>query len=88
MTTPRQASARAAGRAEAAGPSPVTAGLAAGTVQIRLMGSASDTSQAAALIASHPAFAVVQHSPGHANRRGPGERAYLTVRIAQEDNQS
>lgn len=66
---------------------PLPAGLAAGTVRVRLTGSAADTGRAAALIAAHPAITVTQYSPGHANRRDPGERAYLTIIITAEDTQ-
>ena len=64
---------------------PVTgrAGHAPGVVKIRLSGEAADSALLAAIIAASPAVEVIEQSAPYPSRRDPGERVYLTVRVAR-----
>jgi hypothetical protein len=56
-------------------------GTAPGVVKIRLSGDPADTALLAAVIAASPAVEVIEQSAPYPNRRDPGERVYLTVRV-------
>jgi hypothetical protein len=64
-----------AGRA----PSPA----APGVVLVRLLGSRSDLAALAGLVAGLPGVEILTAHGPRPNRRDPGERVYLTVRIDQ-----
>jgi hypothetical protein len=58
------------------------AGQAPGVVKVRLSGDLPDLAILAALLASHPAIEILTGPDGpQANRREPGARVYLTVRV-------
>jgi hypothetical protein len=59
------------------------AGQAPGVVKIRLSGAAGDIEVLAGLVSSSPAAEVIDRSAPYPNRRDPGERVYLTVRITK-----
>jgi hypothetical protein len=60
------------------------AGQARGVVKIRLSGAAGDVEVLAGVLGSSPAAEVIDRSAPYPNRRDPGERVYLTVRITEE----
>lgn len=59
------------------------AGQAAGVVKIRLSGATGDVAMVAALLTGYDGCGidVIEQSAPYPNRRDPGERVYLTVRI-------
>ena len=59
------------------------AGQAAGQVKIRLSGASGDVAMVAALLTGYDGrgIDVIEQSAPYPNRRDPGERIYLTVRI-------
>ena len=59
------------------------AGQAPGIVKIRLSGAAGDVAMVAALLTDYDGCGidVIEQSAPYPNRRDPGERVYLTVRI-------
>lgn len=58
-------------------------GQAPGVVKIRLSGASGDVAAAAALLTDYDGrgIDVIEQSAPYPNRRDPGERVYLTVRI-------
>jgi hypothetical protein len=62
------------------------AGQAPGVIKVRLTGSSGDVETAAALLAAAAELAtgldLIETSRPYANRREPGERVYLTFRLA------
>ncbi len=60
------------------------AGQAPGVVKIRLSGAADDVEVLAGVLSTSPAAEVVDRSAPYPNRRDPGERVYLTLRITEE----
>jgi hypothetical protein len=54
---------------------------APGVIKLRLSGAAADIDALAALLADLPPVEVIDRSAPYPNRRDPGERAYLTIRI-------
>jgi hypothetical protein len=56
-------------------------GQAPGVVKIRLSGAAGDVEVLAGVLSASPAAEVIDRSSPYPNRRDPGERVYLTVRI-------
>ena len=66
------------------------AGPAAGVVKVRLSGAPDDVAMVATLITDYdgaPGVEIIDRSAPYANRRDPGERVYLTVRVAPEGGQ-
>lgn len=62
-----------------------SAGLAPGVVRVRLSGAAADVGAAAAVFsggASADDIEVIETSGRYPNRRDPGERLYLVIRLA------
>jgi hypothetical protein len=59
------------------------AGQAPGIVKVRLSGAAGDVAAVAALLTDYAdcGIDVIEQSAPYPNRRDPGERVYLTVRI-------
>ena len=59
------------------------AGQAPGIVKVRLSGAAGDVAMVAALLTGNDGrgIDVIEQSAPYPNRRDPGERVYLTVRI-------
>jgi len=57
------------------------AGQVPGVVKLRLCGATADIATLAGLLAAFPVVEIIDQSPGYPNRRDPGERAYLTVRL-------
>jgi len=57
-------------------------GAAPGVVKARLSGAAGDIAAVAEVLARE--FGVIERSASYPNRRDPGERVYLTVRIGDE----
>ena len=53
-------------------------------VKIRLSGAADDVEVLAGVLSTSPAAEVVDRSAPYPNRRDPGERVYLTLRITEE----
>jgi hypothetical protein len=72
--------AAAAGQLAGAGPGP-----APGVVKLRLSGTAADIGVLDGLLAALPGVEVLDRSGVYANRRDPGERVYLTVRLTTPD---
>jgi hypothetical protein len=60
----------------------MSASQAPGVVKVRLSGDASCAALLAAIIGASPAVDVIEQSAPYPNRRDPGERVYLTVRVA------
>jgi hypothetical protein len=60
------------------------AGQARGVVKIRLSGAAGDIEALADVLSASPATEVIDRSAPYPNRRDPGERVYLTLRITEE----
>lgn len=60
------------------------AGQAPGVVKIRLSGAAGDVEVLADVLSASPTAEVIDRSSPYPNRRDPGERVYLTVRITKE----
>lgn len=72
------------------GRSPVPDGQAPGVVKIRLSGAPDDVAMMATLITDYdgaPGIEIIERSAPRVNRRDPGERVYLTVRVAPEGGQ-
>jgi hypothetical protein len=63
------------------------AGQAHGVVKIRLSGAAGDVEVLADVLSASPAAEVIDRSAPYPNRRDPGERVYLTVRITKGGQQ-
>ena len=62
-------------------------GTAAGVVKVRLSGAPDDVAAVAALITDYdgaPGIEIIERSAPYPNRRDPGERVYLTVRLAPQ----
>lgn len=57
------------------------AGAAPGVVKVRLSGAAGDLEALAAALAASPAAEVIERSAPYPNRRDPGDRLYLILRI-------
>jgi hypothetical protein len=58
--------------------------LAPGVVQVRLSGHPDDAGALTAILASTPAVQILTGPAGpYPNRRQPGHRLYLTVRLTQ-----
>ena len=57
---------------------------ALGVVQVRVLGEIGDIDALAAALATSPAVEVIHRSGPRANRRDPGVRIYLTLRISKE----
>ncbi len=60
------------------------AGQARGVVKIRPSGAAGDVEVLADVLSASPAAEVIDRSAPYPNRRDPGERVYLTLRITEE----
>ena len=67
------------------GPVSREAGLAPGVVRVRVSGAAGDVDVVAAVFGGADGIEVVETSARYPNRRDPGERLYLTVRLATRD---
>jgi hypothetical protein len=59
------------------------AGQAPGVVKIRLSGATGDVEVLADVLSASPSAEVIDRSAPYPNRRDPGERVYLTVRITK-----
>jgi hypothetical protein len=60
------------------------AGQAPGVVKIRLSGVAGDVEVLADVLSTSLAAEVIDRSAPYPNRRDPGERVYLTLRVTEE----
>lgn len=59
----------------------VMAGQAPGVVRVRLSGAVGDIEVLAALLAAPGVVEVIEKSAPYPNRRDPGERVYLTLKV-------
>ena len=59
-------------------------GQAADVVKIRLSGAAEDVEALADVLSASPTAEIIDRSAPYPNRRDPGERVYLTLRIKEE----
>lgn len=65
-------------------------GQAPGVVKVRLSGAPDDVAMVATLLTDYdgaPGVQIIERSAPYPNRRDPGERVYLTVRLAPEGGQ-
>jgi hypothetical protein len=63
------------------------AGQAPGVVKARLSGDPADIEVVAEILSGYPGAGVevIEHSPPYVNRRDPGVRVYLTLRISEPE---
>lgn len=64
---------------------PGRAGQAPGVVKVRLLGELADIEALAAVLCEPVAVEVIGRSGPRGNRCDPGQRVYLTVRLARPD---
>ena len=60
------------------------AGQSGAVVQVRVLGEVKDIDALAAALAASPAVEVIHRSGPRVNRRDPGVRVYLTLRVSKE----